>query len=110
MQDMFDRLVKAVTEREAEYDKERKQDLSFLGCAIAGEVGELCNFIKKMERQRMGLKGSTATKEDALDEIADIFIYGIVIGTRLGTPSELEQAIVRKFNSFSAKTGSSTFL
>lgn len=108
--DMFDRLVKAVTEREADYDKERKQDLPFLGCAIAGEVGELCNLIKKMERTRLGLQGSTATEQDALDEIADIFIYGIVIGTRIGTPSELEQAIVRKFNAFSAKTGSKTFL
>lgn len=48
---------------------------SYWGCAIAGEVGELCNIIKKHERDGISAK----IFEDVTEEIADVFIYTVLI-------------------------------
>ena len=47
--------------------------LTYWGCALAGEVGELCNLIKKEERD--GVNNDLAMK----DEIADILAYVAII-------------------------------
>lgn len=39
------------------------------GCAAAGEMGELCNLLKKQ------LRGDEVKKEDIAGEIADVVIY-----------------------------------
>jgi NTP pyrophosphatase (non-canonical NTP hydrolase) len=49
-----------------------KCDIYFWGVELAGEVGEACNIIKKLERERIGLRGSRATVQDLADELADV--------------------------------------
>lgn len=67
-------------------------------CALAGEVGELCNFIKKMRR------GDTVDPGDVEKELADVAIYLDLLAQRLGV--NLGDAIIAKFNQSSRKIGS----
>lgn len=70
-----------------------KSHLSYWGNALAGEVGELCNIIKKLERDGLIKTLNWLTGQDAKehtqfdgdvlneyvgDELADIFIYLIL--------------------------------
>jgi NTP pyrophosphatase (non-canonical NTP hydrolase) len=66
--------------------------------ALAGEVGELCNLIKKMRR------GDAIPLQSVSDEIADVAIYLDLLAARLGI--NLEEAVVKKFNEVSEKIGS----
>lgn len=65
------------------------------GNAVAGEVGEMCNIIKKANR------GDTLPnfKEDLGKEIADVIIYLDLLAAREGI--SIENAIVQKFNEVS---------
>jgi len=67
-------------------------------CAAAGEMGELCNFIKKRRR------GDIIDIQDVSDEIADVVIYLDLLAARVGV--NLEEAIVKKFNEVSDKVES----
>ncbi len=50
----------------------QEEDLGFQGLALAGEVGELCNLIKKVERGSMTFEEA----RDAMgEEAADVLIY-----------------------------------
>lgn len=75
--------------------------------ALCGEVGELANIVKKLNRARDGIPGNKETEEElreALeDEIADVFLYLDLIAQREGI--NLELAIVAKFNATSRKIG-----
>lgn len=68
------------------------------GNALAGEVGEACNKIKKLRR------GEAIPYEDIADELADVVIYADLAAWFLG--QSLEAAVVRKFNEVSARVGS----
>lgn len=83
-------------------------DLSFKGNELAGEVGEACNIIKKMERQRLGLAGGKVDIEGLTEELADVIICVDLIARSLDI--DLEEAIVAKFNKTSDKMGLSTKL
>ena len=72
------------------------------GNAVAGETGEMCNFIKKMHR---GDLNHVRGRECVAEEMADIIIYLDLIATREGI--NLEQAIIDKFNKVSDRIGSS---
>ena len=74
-------------------------------CALAGEVGELCNLIKKDFR---GRPGDTITERMLADEIADVAIYLDLLAARLGI--NLAEAVREKFNSKSDQVGSSVKL
>lgn len=52
-----------------------KDHPTYWGCAIAGEVGELANLLKKAERENSVEKYLT----DISYELADVFIYTILI-------------------------------
>lgn len=71
-------------------------------CALAGEVGELCNLIKKLKR------GENVPKEELAKEIADVQIYLDLLAARLGV--ELDNATIEKFNQVSVKRGSTVFI
>lgn len=58
--------------------------------SLAGEVGEACNFIKKMRR------GDPVPVEDVAKELADVVIYADLLAARLGI--DLGAAVVAKFN------------
>ena len=66
--------------------------------AMAGEVGEACNLIKK---KRMG---QNIELEDIGRELADVVIYVDLLASRLGL--NLEDCVVKKFNETSARQGS----
>ena len=64
-------------------------------CALAGETGEYCNFVKKMRR------GDNPNIKKIAKELADIIIYADLNSTRLGI--DLDEAVINKFNEISDK-------
>lgn len=64
------------------------------GVALAGEVGELCNFIKKANRG-----GDVDYKQAMARELADIVTYADLLAARLGV--DLNDALIDKFNEVS---------
>src|SRR5689334_12432803 len=60
------------------------------GGAAAGEMGELCNLLKKMRR------GEVVDLQAVAHEIADVIIYLDLLSARIGINMGL--AVVRKFN------------
>ena len=86
------------------------QPITYWTTALAGEVGELCNMIKKMQRvERGGVDGGSSytakdiTKEMLKEEIGGIAIYLDLLASLLDI--SLEEAIVDTFNSKSEKYG-----
>lgn len=91
------------------------QPLTYWTTALAGEVGELCNMIKKMQRVEMGgIDGGSSysakdiTKEMLKEEIGGIAIYLDLLASLLDI--NLEEAIVDTFNSKSEKYGFNQFI
>ena len=91
------------------------QPLTYWTTALAGEVGELCNMIKKMQRvERGGLDGGSSytakdiTKEMLKEEIGGIAIYLDLLASQLDI--SLEDAIIDTFNSKSARYGFRQFI
>jgi len=86
------------------------QPLTYWTTALAGEVGELCNMIKKMQRvEKGGVDGGSSytakdiTKEMLKEEIGGIAIYLDLLASLLDI--SLEDAIIDTFNSKSEKQG-----
>ncbi|MDW9363642.1 hypothetical protein GOA99_19600 [Sinorhizobium meliloti] len=96
-------LQAAHIDRQEEWCPDQKPDLSFRGNEMAGEVGEACNVIKKLERERHGWRGSRATKEQLAEELADVVHTAVLCAITAGI--DLEPAVVAKFNSTSEKNG-----
>lgn len=94
--------------RQREWDKEGGISLSFRGNELAGETGEACNIIKKLERERLGIRGSRATLDDLADELCDILICVDLIAMAEGI--DLNARLPRKFNETSEKYGLATRL
>jgi len=82
--------------------------MTFRATELAGEVGEACNVIKKLERERIGLVGSRDTKEHLAEELADIVICTDLVAMDAGI--DLDAAVVAKFNATSEKNGLTTRL
>lgn len=66
--------------------------------ALAGEVGELCNVVKKIRR------GDEVDVKDAGKELADIVIYADLVASRLGL--DLSECVKSKFNEVSDRVHS----
>ncbi len=86
------------------------QPLTYWTTALAGEVGELCNMIKKMQRvEKGGIDGGSSytakdiTKAMLKEEIGGIAIYLDLLASLLDV--DLEDAIIDTFNSKSEKYG-----
>jgi NTP pyrophosphatase (non-canonical NTP hydrolase) len=100
-------LRTANTARDKEWNTgNERTSLAFRGVELAGEVGEACNIIKKMERERIGIRGARATLEELAEELADIVICADLIAMDVGI--DLDAAIARKFNITSQKYGLTT--
>lgn len=89
--------------RQVEWDKGTKIDASYRGNELAGELGEACNIIKKLERERLGIIGSRSTTAELAEELADIIICVDLIA--MGYGINLDIAIRDKFNKTSEKVG-----
>lgn len=105
---MLTELRCANIERAAEWQLGQTLSLSFRGNELAGEVGEACNVLKKLERERLGIAGSRATVDELLEELADVIICVDLIAMELGI--DLEDAVRYKFNKTSDKVGLETKL
>ena len=101
-------LREANEAREREWDPEGKITLAYRGNELGGEAGEAQNIIKKLERERLGIRGSRATIEQLAMELADVVICADLIAMQAGI--DLESAVIRKFNGTSEKYGLKTRL
>lgn len=104
----FEQLRDANFERNRQWQGRRENvtepiTASFWGVELAGEVGEACNVVKKLERERMGMPGSRATVEQLAQELADIVICVDLLAMHYGI--ELGPAVEDKFNETSVKIG-----
>jgi NTP pyrophosphatase (non-canonical NTP hydrolase) len=74
---------------------------------MAGEAGELCNVVKKLNRERDGLPGNRLTADELRaelrKEIADVYLYLDLLAQREGI--DMAEAIREKFNEVSEKNG-----
>lgn len=84
--------------------------LSDWATATAGELGEACNIIKKLNRHRDSVVGNTGKDADEAylreclaKELADTFTYLDLLATAAGI--DLGKAVVDKFNEVSRKHG-----
>lgn len=102
--DFLSRLITAVDVRSKREFGVAGWTTSNWAVALAGEVGELCNFVKKEFRDGP----NSELDQNIEDEIADVFIYLIAISLDRGM--NLEEATVRKFNITSKKRGYRTML
>jgi NTP pyrophosphatase (non-canonical NTP hydrolase) len=83
------------------------------GIAMAGEAGEVCNAIKKLNRIEDGINNQSThskqvdTKEEAIieigQEIADTIIYLDLLAQSLGL--DVQQEVTKKFNRVSERYG-----
>jgi NTP pyrophosphatase (non-canonical NTP hydrolase) len=105
----FATLRAANEHRQKQWDAGNKIDLAYRGNELAGEVGEACNVIKKLERERIGLAGSRATLQQLADELADVVICADLIAREVGIDL-LGEAVPKKFNETSEKVGFDTRL
>ncbi|MFG1227166.1 MazG-like family protein [Xanthobacter wiegelii] len=96
--------------RQAEWcpDPTQQPSLSFRGNELAGEVGEACNVIKKIERAANGWRGSKDTIEHLTEELADVIICVDLIAMRFHI--DLSEAVIKKFNATSEKYGLKTMM
>lgn len=101
MSGIFTKLRDANISRQREWDAGNQITLAYRGNELAGEVGEACNIIKKIERMRMGIRGSRATAEQLAEELADVVICADLIAMDAGI--DLEEAVRTKFNATSEK-------
>ncbi|HVL72544.1 MAG TPA: MazG-like family protein, partial [Beijerinckiaceae bacterium] len=111
---MSDDIVIARTLREAnaarqkEWDPGSRLSITYRSNELAGECGEACNIAKKLERERLGIRGSRATVDQLADELADVVICADLIAMAEGI--DLDAAVVRKFNATSEQVGLRTRL
>ena len=79
------------------------------GAAAAGEMGELCNVLKKIRRCDQGIQqnATSQSREElvamAAEELADTICYLDLVAASLGV--DISSAVVRKFNAISEREG-----
>ena len=94
--------------RQKVWDPTDQITLTYRSTELAGEVGEACNVVKKLERERLGIRGSRATKEQLAEELADVIICVDLLAMECGI--DLSEAVRTKFNATSEKYGLPTRL
>lgn len=99
----FTTLRAANIARQKEWDADNQISLSYRGNELAGEVGEACNVIKKLDRERLGIAGSRDTVEHLAEELADAIICIDLIAAAEGI--DMDAAVRTKFNATSEKVG-----
>lgn len=87
--------------RNAYWDLQKQLTPLFFSTELAGEVGEACNVVKKLERERLGLRGSRATLDDLKKELEDVIICAVLLANSYDiklTPTEKFNETSRKLN------------
>ncbi len=104
----FGRLRAANILRDKEWNPDKVLSLTFRSTELAGEIGEACNVVKKLERERLGLRGSRDTVEHLAEELADGYICLDLIAMEFDIP--VWDAIKQKFNKTSNERQLKVFL
>jgi len=76
-----------------EWEPYSDEDLRFTALALAGEVGEICNLIKKEWRGTL-VDDPQRLRREMADELADIRIYLQLLALCLGV--NLDTAVIQK--------------
>jgi len=109
------KLRRANYQRQQKWPGGEKIDLAFRGLELAGEVGELCNLLKKLIRVRKEIRGRLTDEqmgqkylegklfEQICEELADVIICTDLLAMELQV--DLVRAIPMKFNETSRKVG-----
>lgn len=100
--DMFG-LQHAVDSRNADIDPDGKLGALFFATELGGECGEALNKVKKLERERLGILGSTTTVAELGDELADTIITACNLARQYDI--NLTEHIRNVFNETSRKRG-----
>ena len=107
--DLLKRLRKQSQRRALEWRKGAPEaPTSFNAIELFGEVGELCNAIKKLLRHEMGFVGGSPDTTNLEEEIGDVAICLDLLAVRYNI--DLGKAITKKFNKTSEKHGFKTRL
>jgi NTP pyrophosphatase (non-canonical NTP hydrolase) len=104
----FATLIEANRIRQKEWDPAAAISLSYRGNELAGEVGEACNVIKKLDREKLGIRGSRDTVEHLAEELADVIICVVLIAIAMNI--DLEHIIAAKFNATSVENNLKTMI
>lgn len=102
-EDFLDLLSEANKLRNKEWDPDNKLTPLFFGTELAGELGEALNVIKKLEREKLGLRGSRETVEHLAEELGDVLICLSLLANEYGI--DLRKSTRSKFNASSDKLG-----
>jgi NTP pyrophosphatase (non-canonical NTP hydrolase) len=102
-EDFLTQLRRVNTERYNAWAEGDDAGIMFDAIELGGEVGELLNVVKKLEREERGWRGSRATDADFADECGDVLICLDKLARRRGV--DLARATARKFNATSDKQG-----
>lgn len=103
----FRSLALANIARQQERDPNSFITPSYRGNELAGEVGEACNVIKKLERERLGIAGSRDTVAHLGQELADVVICTFLVAMEY-PEINLDREVALKFNATSEKIGLKT--
>lgn len=104
--DFLTRLREANAARNEEYRAKtagQPLPLLFRATEFAGEVGELCNVIKKMERERLGWGGKRATMDDLREEFGGVLATLDLLAMELSI--DLADVTAREFNKVTNRLG-----
>jgi len=94
--------------RQLEWDSGNQISPLYRATELAGELGEALNVVKKLERERLGIRGSRDTVEHLAEELADILICVDLLAADYNI--DLSKALPAKFNATSEKIGLKTRL
>lgn len=98
---VLDDIQSASELRNQYWDPDKVLGGAFFATELAGEVGEACNVVKKLERERLGLRGSRDTVAHLSEELADVIICACLLANHYHIGLDL--AVRQKFNDTSRK-------
>jgi NTP pyrophosphatase (non-canonical NTP hydrolase) len=102
-EDFFETFQRINTERQSLWCEDREVNPLFFAVELGGEVGEALNEVKKLEREKLGWRGSRTTIDKLADELADVIICTQNLANCYGI--DLREAVTHKFNVTSDKVG-----
>lgn len=97
----LEKLRAANIERDKEWNPDKKITPLFRATELGGECGEALNIVKKLEREKLGIRGSRATIENLASELSDILICVDLLAMEYDI--DLSQALKNTFNATSDK-------
>lgn len=98
---MLNKLRTANVTRQQEWQGDLPLTIEYRGNELAGEAGELCNMLKKVARERLGMRGSRANISEIAKEIGDVIVCLDLIAKDLNL--ELSNCVEHAFNTTSDK-------